>query len=83
VVKITLRNNGGFIFDREQVGNFIQRIDNLITELSKYDIDTMEIQQFRQLVKTSMCFSPANLWFIEHTEYELEKYITGLGDLPF
>ena len=72
-----------YIFEKDKVKDFVQRIENLIVDLSSVDMDFTELEQLKQSVISNKCYNSKNIWYLEEIENKVNIYRGDEGDLPF
>lgn len=80
--KITIKNNDGSVYDVIKVQEFINRIDDLLLKIDP-DIDTSELESFKNLIISSKSYTHKDAWYLEELEDQVSKYINNENDLPF
>ena len=79
-MKIKLYRANNETYGKEEVEEFIVRINLLISKCESIDIDVEDLKSFKKLIEFSKSFSPKDLWYIQELE---EKISSTEEDLPF
>ena len=75
--------NNGYILDEDRVKLFIGRIDSLILQLQREDLDSSELSELKEKIQKDKMYKNTEEWYLNSVEDTLRKHITNEEDLPF